>query len=259
LGSIANTATIAGVPLTATSSVRNHVGRVGLNYRFGGHLGSIPEVTSIPAAYWNGPYGGVNAGYGNGRLSTVQTIGTLYDQLTSAPAGGLVGVQLGYSRQAFSHLVLGVEGDWQWTGQNDEWCRLCPPSPNTLTQFVKTELPWFATFRGRVGYAAGMALFYATGGAAIAEIKTKLHQQSPPKDQTSNFTNTEIGWVVGAGIETALGNNWTAKVEYLYLDLGSITHTVPQPGFGTVTLASDVRDQIARIGMNYKFDGGPRF
>ncbi|MBR1149266.1 outer membrane protein [Bradyrhizobium sp. JYMT SZCCT0428] len=62
---------------------------------------------------------------------------------------------------------------------------------------------------------------------------------------------------IGGGIEAALGGNWSAKAEYLYVDLGNVTYTVTQPGFGPLTLAIGVRDHVGRVGVNYKFGSGP--
>jgi outer membrane immunogenic protein len=158
----------------------------------------------------------------------------------------------------YDHLVIGVEGDWQWTGQKDSLCRDCTVTPNTLTQTIEHKIPWFATVRGRVGFAVGPALFYATGGVAFAEIDLNTVNTRPPfSPGTASIRFSKTGSVVGGGIEAALGGNWTAKVEYLYLDLGGISATVPDfvPG-SVVVLNSDVRDHVARFGLNYRF-GGP--
>ncbi len=100
-------------------------------------------------------------------------------------------------------------------------------------------------------------MFYVTGGAAFGEIKTTVNQQSPPLNETSQFTNRKAGWTIGGGIEAALMGNWSARAEYLYLDLGSISQTVIAPGFTASTLVSDVRDHVARVGLNYRFGGSP--
>ena len=155
------------------------------------------------------------------------------------------------------NLVLGAEADWQWTGQKDTICRLCQPTAGFLNQNFTQDLSWLATARGRLGYAAGPALFYVTGGAAFGEIKTTINQQNPPLNQTSQFNSTKTGWTIGGGIEAALGGNWSAKAEYLYVDLGNVAYTVTQPGFGPLTLATDVRDHVGRVGVNYRFGSGP--
>ncbi|MBR1212074.1 outer membrane protein [Bradyrhizobium sp. JYMT SZCCT0180] len=265
LGSVSNTQIIplafGGGTQVATSDVRNHVGRVGVNYRFGAPPApaAAPMFAKAPVllAYnWTGAYVGGNVGYGVARNAGVQTFALPNDQLTISPDGVVGGAQAGYNWQSGS-VVLGLEGDFQWSGQKDTICRLCQPTLGTLTQNFTQEMSWLATARGRLGYAAGPALFYVTGGAAFGEIKTTINQQSPPLNQTSQFNSTKTGWTVGGGIEAALGGNWSAKAEYLYVDLGNVTYTVTQPGFGPLTLATDVRDHVGRVGVNYKFGSGP--
>lgn len=75
--------------------------------------------------------------------------------------------------------MIGLEGDIQGTDQRDTICRLCQPTAGFLYQNFTQEVSWFATVRGRLGYASGPALFYVTGGAAFGEIKTTVNQQSP--------------------------------------------------------------------------------
>ena len=65
----------------------------------------------------------------------------------------------------------------------------------------------------RLGYAAGRFMPYVTGGAAFGDIKTSVTGQP-------DCTSTKIGWTVGGGLEAALAGPWTAKLEYLYVDLG---------------------------------------
>jgi outer membrane immunogenic protein len=95
-------------------------------------------------------------------------------------------------------------------------------------------------------------------GVAFAVIDLNTVNTRPPfSPGTASIRFSKTGSVVGGGIEAALGGNWTAKVEYLYLDLGGISAAVPDfvPG-SVVVLNSDVRDHVARFGLNYRF-GGP--
>ena len=124
--------------------------------------------TALPASDWSGAYAGVNFGYGAGSNSINMTFTPASDggeHPVLAPAGWLGGGQLGYNFQV-GGWVFGVEGDIQASGLKQSICfDFCDPS---LTLRVTQELPWFATARGRLGYAVGPALFYATGGAAFA-------------------------------------------------------------------------------------------
>jgi outer membrane immunogenic protein len=243
----------------ASSAVRDHVARLGLNYRFGGTGSGVG--TPVVAAYnWTGSYAGANVGYGVSRDSTHQLLGGLEDALVITPGGAIAGGQLGYNWQS-GHTVVGVEADAQWSGQKDQLCRLCPPLPGFTTQFISNEMPWFATARTRLGYASGSTLFYATGGAAFANIKLNASNTiTVIGTNSASVSSDRAGWTVGGGIEAALAGNWTAKIEYLYMDLGSVSASVGP--LITSSLTSEIRDHVVRVGLNYKFGdpgwGNPR-
>jgi outer membrane immunogenic protein len=247
---------------------------------------SAPLYKAPPAlAYydWSGFYLGGNVGYSVGRDPTSATsvnvpggAVNLGEAFALAPAGWLGGGQIGYNWQT-GHVVIGVEADWQWTGQRDQACIFgCRPASLFDGPFGMTEeqkLDWFATARGRIGYAADHWLWYVTGGIAVARLESNrvytsgrglVNPQIPTTVVASNDSFTRTGVALGAGVETALWGNWTAKLEYLYLGLRSTTDTfgaVNPPFFGpaqpvAVTHASDIRDHIIRIALNYRFGGG---
>jgi len=232
---------------------------------------------------WSGFYLGGNAGYSVGRNPTTASIANANggfvnsnESFTMAPAGGLGGFQVGYNRQA-GHAVFGIEADWQATGQRDRACLFsCLDAtifggPFRLTE--EQKLDWFATVRGRVGYAADHWLWYVTGGVAFARMESNrvytkgaglLNPQLPTTIVGSNANFDRVGFALGTGVETAIAGNWTAKLEYLYLDLGTVSDTfgaVDPPGFGppqpvNITHTSSIRDHIIRAGINYRFGGG---
>jgi outer membrane immunogenic protein len=230
-----------------------------------------PPPAVAPYYDWTGFYLGANAGYSVGRdPTTVTAISGVavadHETFKLAPAGWLAGFQLGYNRQ-FEHVVLGVEADWQWTGQRDTACVL-----NCTFNFSLTEqqrLEWFGTARVRAGYALDHWLWYATGGIAWGRVRESQALQENvtfviPPVSTAGMTTaatTNVGWVLGAGVETAIGGNWTAKLEYLHVDLGRTTNTftVILPGLlgppfpFTPTTSSEIRDNIIRAGLNYRF------
>ena len=85
----------------------------------------------------------------------------------------------------------------------------------------------------------------------------------PVAGSISNST-TKIGWTIGAGLEGVIAGNWTAKIEYLYVDLGSVSGAfvtpvvAPSGAFVAASYNSHITDNILRVGINYKFDaGGP--
>ncbi len=191
-----------------------------------------------PVFNWTGFYVGLNGGGAWGK-----------SKWTGIPAdfdvsGGLVGGTVGYNWQ-FGTWVLGIEGDADWASIKGNV--LCPV--NGIGATCETKNDFLATIRGRVGYAFDRWLPYVTAGAAFGTIKA-----SSPGYTTVDDTNA--GWTVGAGMEYSFAPNWSAKVEYLYVDLGSID-------CGTAALNScnisgagdkvDFRTNVVRGGINYRF------
>ena len=161
--------------------------------------------------------------------------------------GGVAGGTAGVNWQT-GGFVFGVEGDWDWSGINTGTTQtIC-----NVTGTCQTGNNWLATLRGRAGYAADRVLFYATGGGAFANMKTTFAGVETTHDQA--------GWTAGAGIEWAFADNWTAKVEYLFVDLGStnfncstacVSATGGPPISGNVSLT----ENLVRAGINFKFNG----
>jgi outer membrane immunogenic protein len=107
----------------------------------------------------------------------------------------------------------------------------------------ETKNDWLGTARARLGYAGWNNLLpYVTGGAAFGNIKGTVGGAS--------VTKTNIGWTAGAGLEYAFLGAWSAKVEYLYADLGKATCPA-----GTCTFDTDVKFKanLVRVGLNYRF------
>ncbi len=129
----------------------------------------------------------------------------------------------------------------------------------------KNSLPWFGTFRGRIGVMPAQFgvmpaqhwLVYATGGLAYGEVTTNETLTVGGMSVGLSSSPTKLGWTVGGGVEAALWNNWTAKFEYLYIDFGTINDTLIgiAPIMPIVT-SSHVTDNIVRLGINWRF-GGP--
>jgi opacity protein-like surface antigen len=124
------------------------------------------------------------------------------------------------------------------------------------------KLEWFATLRGRLGaIVTPDAVAYVTGGLVVGEVMTAgtvfgFDGDGNPVNTIVSSHNTKAGWTAGGGLEARLFGNWTGKLEYLYLDLGSVT-TVPTPAPGATVAAafnSRVTDSVVRLGVNYKFD-----
>lgn len=182
-----------------------------------------------PVFSWAGFYVGLNAGYGWASTSITGATGS--SNLNGFVGGG----QIGYNWQ-LGALVLGLEGDFQGTGQSD--------STTALGITVEQKLPWFATARGRLGYSFGPWMLYATGGAAW--VNYKLSASSLGVTVSDNATRA--AWTIGGGMEWMFMPSWSVKAEYLYLDTGTTTVTL----FGT-PISGRAKNSVARLGVNYHF------
>ena len=142
-----------------------------------------------------------------------------------------------------------------------------PPRPawSAPACVLDQKLEWFGTVRGRAGIlATPRVLFYATGGLAYGSIKTSAALAGVTNGGVAiasfgSSTDTRFGWTVGAGVEGKITQNWSAKLEYLYMDLGSFnggTYTLDPGNTIGIRTNSDFRDHILRAGINYTF-GGP--
>ena len=195
---------------------------------------------------WTGFYVGINAGYGSG--SSNWTDGPLGSTGSFPTSGFLAGGTAGANYQ-IGQYVFSIEGDGDWTnlrGSSGSTCgAIAAVVPPPVT--CQTQSEWLATVRGRVGYAFDRILLYGTAGAAFGNIQTGLN---PP----STFDSTiEAGWTVGAGLEVAFAPNWTAKVEYLFVDLPNASCTTVGNCGGAAGSIVSFNENIVRAGVNFKF------
>ena len=192
-----------------------------------------PEPVVAPPYNWTGFYLGINGGGGFGH----STFSNVFGSTGTNVSGGLVGGTLGYNYQT-GPWVFGIEGDGDWSGiKGSTSSGICAG----VSCDVRND--WLATLRGRVGYAYGNFLPYITGGAAFGDINTNI-------TGFNGSTTDKAGWTVGGGIEAALAGPWTAKIEYLYVDLGSANCSAADCGISTDT---DFHTNIVRVGLNYRF------
>jgi outer membrane immunogenic protein len=183
---------------------------------------------------WTGFYIGLNAGYGFGTSNWTFPVGT-----SIKPKGALAGATVGYNYQVGS-IVWGLEGDFDWSGVKGSV--LCDP---TTTCEINNR--WLATFRGRLGYAFDRWLPYVTLGGAYGNVRATATDISGLI--AASGSKSQLGWTAGVGLEYAFLGNWSAKIEYLYVDLGHFDVGVP-----VVTNVS-FKENIVRAGLNYKFSG----
>ena len=171
---------------------------------------------AAPAPFnWAGPYAGLNLGYQWGSVTSSPT----------DPSGVFGGAQAGYNWQT-GRWVYGIETDIQISGADD------------TGGGVQFENPWWGTTRGRLGYTWNAFLLYGTLGVGYGDVKARVPGLSE--------TRTQFGWAAGLGVEVGLNKAWSAKAEYLYMDLGDRNYAIT----GT---SSGLWSNMLRLGLNYHF------
>ncbi len=229
-----------------------------------------------PVWSWTGFYLGANLGYSWGKSdSTVSffdaTTGTL---LASVPGsfdlnGVIGGGQIGYNWQTDS-WVWGLEADIQGSGQKGSATFFCGPPCGVpaVSETLNQQIDWFGTVRARLGIlVTPTVLLYGTGGLAYGDIETDGIEGDPTVFSTSSV---KAGWTAGIGVEGRISGNWTAKLEYLYMDLGHVsgttatTYSLPictsntgpttctPPQTLNTSFSSGITDNVVRAGINYK-------
>ncbi|WP_334361427.1 MULTISPECIES: outer membrane protein [unclassified Bradyrhizobium] len=214
------------------------------------------KAPALAAVYdWTGFYIGVNAGVGLGRdrfQHDVLGVGSVYSFYVS-PQGGFGGGQIGYNWQtgsALGPIVFGVEADIQGAGLSDDRTTF---NEAVVARNYSQKLDWFGTARGRIGIANGPVLSYVTAGYTFGSVKTNASAAFGGFTNTFSNERTQGGWVVGSGVEAALGGNWTGKIEYLYLNLGNHSDIAT---LGAATpINTELRENIFRVGLNYRIGG----
>ncbi len=201
-------------------------------------------IVYAPQTYnWSGIYVGahIGGGYSNSWWS---------DPITGAGNnnfndwGFLGGAQVGANAQ-FNRLVVGLEGDFSWTSLKDS-------GTDSIGEALNTNVQWTSTVTGRIGAAFDRLLVYGKGGLALAQDQSSLTDLGG-NTATDSFLRT--GWTVGAGLEYALDDNWSAKIEYDYLGFGphSMNFTTP---LESVSSNAGLNVQEIKAGLNFRFGGG---
>ena len=203
---------------------------------------------------------GANIGYGWGDFeqafdAEVIILGPLSEGFDADGDGILGGAQAGFNWQT-GQFVFGVEVDVQAVNIDGGANRFFDFGLATLDADVSTEIDWFGTARGRIGFVPTERLMvYGTGGFAFGETTSSASYDAGIfGSDSASSKDTRTGWAAGAGAEYAFADNWTLKAEYLYVDLGEETFlNLVEPGLLEADLTSDVTLQTVRLGINYKF------
>jgi outer membrane immunogenic protein len=212
--------------------------------------------TTAPIYNWGGIYVGINGGYGFGSTNwnavpAIPFPGTGNFDINGGLAGGTIGANF-----QSGQFVFGVEADGDWTDIRGSLTSttICPVATCTY----QTSNEWLATLRGRVGYAFDRVLVYGTAGGAAGDVKaTFTGTTAGGVVSTASTDNTEFGWTAGAGVEFAITENLTAKVEYLFVDLsnGSFSCAACGPGGTAASIPVTFDASLIRAGLNFKFNG----
>jgi outer membrane immunogenic protein len=197
-------------------------------------------IAPTPISQWNGFYVGLNGGYGWGQSSHTSTVAPGTSTGDFDTEGGLFGATVGYNYNAGS-FVVGLEADLAVTWIDGSGTFTGGPlagfaPPGTAT----SQLRWLDTFRARVGIPYGPWLPFLSGGAAYGNVRGIV---TGPGGGYVAGDDTRLGWTIGLGAEYMFGPLWSAKLEYQYVDLGTLT----------VIGADDVRyrTHILRAGVNW--------
>jgi outer membrane immunogenic protein len=201
----------------------------------------VAPVAYVPPVYnWSGFYVGGNLGAGFADSSWTDPFTGAHD--TFNKGGFIGGGQVGANWQ-INALVLGVEGDFDWTG-------IKASGHDSVGNAIGTNTQWTSTVTGRVGAAFDRLLVYAKGGVAFAHDNDSLNTIG---GAAASASLTRTGWTAGAGLEYAFAQNWSAKIEYDYLGFGSETVNLPTAAFPTYSTGASLNIQEVKAGINFKF------
>ncbi len=196
-------------------------------------------VKAAPIYNWNGFYVGAAGGWGWGRTNHTDLVTPPFDRGPWNIDGGILGGTIGYNWQ-MNQWVFGLEGDGSWAHIHKDFLGVF-----CSTGLCFTDIRALGTLRARAGIAMNNWLFYATGGAAVADVRAGIYGCDPISCISDT---TRWGWTGGTGVEWGFAPQWSAKLEYLYVDLGNKVNY--STGFdNTVSVTSS----IVRGGINFHF------
>jgi outer membrane immunogenic protein len=243
-----------------------------------------PLPAPPPSFTWTGLYGGVNvgygfsannAGYGSWAAPSVNVANSGSGMLMTNASGVLGGGQIGYNYQWNPYLVLGFEADAQASDINGNGYGARGAYTGNAIVMGQNNLgiDWFGTARGRIGLTmpgysnfmiygtGGFAYGYVNNTASLAYLMTGA-QVGQGASGSSTLGNTQTGWTAGGGIEWSPQSfpTWSAKVEYLYTNLGSANQAIysqymsaPQYFFGG-NRSTQTAFNTVRVGLNWHFN-----
>jgi high affinity Mn2+ porin len=212
------------------------------------HAADMPlKAPALQSVYdWTGFYVGAHFGYGGGSLgpgtNPLPEQGVLFPTSVTGVIGGY---QVGTNRELANRIVLGVEADSTFTSPRDQsaFGRMPPVPFNSTIDYVGTA-------RGRIGYAFDRIMPYLTGGFAWGHTRALINDGSG-----ASVGYTQFGWTAGAGVEFAVSGNWSAKLEYEYVDLNRQRYDLSN--FLLPGVVMDPRIHLLKFGLNYHLSDAP--
>ena len=190
---------------------------------------------------WQGFYAGLNAGGLWQTTNTSITENNTFGGFNGQGGGFIGGAQAGYN-YLVGPVLLGGEVDFQGSTLTQSISGGAGPSLIGAT----SAIPWFSTFRGRAGYPLGSFMPYVTGGAVWGhQSLSGFDSISGPFSASNNFWT----WTVGGGVESKLTDQWSAKLEYLYMGTPDTPLSTP----ATTSINEHSVGNLLRVGLNYKF------
>jgi outer membrane immunogenic protein len=213
-----------------------------------------PPPPPAPMFSWTGFYVGAQAGAAWGRdNASIDNPGIpfpppVFIPFTMNTSGGMGGFHAGYNYQV-SQWVFGLEGSVDWTKlERTSNIGICPLFCGTFNTKADTQ----GSIRGRVGVAVDRALFYATGGLAVAKI-TNTYDTTAFGGGFASISHTRDGWTAGGGIDYAVTNNWSLLAEYRYSDFGTFIDRSSVAFFPLTNVNRHFTESQAEGGVSYKF------
>ena len=229
-----------------------------------------------PVFSWTGFYIGAHIGSAWSTVeSTLTGVDVVVRQIPEFAVGGLSipisshningflgGVQAGYNWQFAPWGVFGIETQWSWSDVKGT-------TPCVLILACSTDTKWVGTLAARLGFTVDRALIYVKGGVGWADSDYTVALNLPAIGGfpglalASTVGDTRVGAMWGAGVEYAFAPNWSAKIEYDFIDFRTESYTFPVNfNIGQVpvniNLNSDVSQKLhlVKFGINYRFDWG---
>ena len=201
-----------------------------------------PLAAQQASTKWEGFYAGLNAGGLWQSTSASITLNNTGGGLNGAGSGFVGGAQAGYN-YLLGPVLLGAEVDFQGSTLSSG----INGSAGASTISATSTMPWFSTWRVRAGYPVGSVMPYVTGGAVYGN--QRLQGSDSANGGYFSASNNFWTYAVGAGMEGRLSDQWSAKLEYLYMG----TPDTPLSAPATTGINERAIGNLLRVGLNYHF------